>query len=82
VSTHLTKAVKKLLLEIPLAFHKYSQVFSDEEAQCLPKHQLWDHKIDLLPGKEMRRTTVYRLMPPELKALDEYLKEGLKHGML
>jgi hypothetical protein len=78
VSTHLAKAVKKPLPEIPLAFRKYSWVFSDEEAQCLPKHQPWDHKINLLPGKEMHRTTVYRLMPPELKALDEYLKEGLK----
>jgi hypothetical protein len=82
VSTHLAKAVEKPLPEIPLAFCKYSRVFSDEEAQRLPKHQPWDHKIDLLPGKEMHRTTVYRLMPPELKALDEYLDKGLKRSTL
>jgi hypothetical protein len=30
----------------------------------------------------MCRTTVYRLTPPELQALDKYLEEGLKHGTL
>jgi hypothetical protein len=30
----------------------------------------------------MRRTTVYRLTPPKLKALDEYLEEGLKRSTL
>jgi hypothetical protein len=36
---------------IPLVFCKYKKVFSDEEAQWLPKHQPWDHKINLIPGQ-------------------------------
>jgi hypothetical protein len=51
VSTTLAKETTKPTVEaIPLAFRKYRKVFSDEEAQELPKHQPWDHKIDLIPG--------------------------------
>jgi hypothetical protein len=51
VSMTLAKEATKSTVEaIPLAFRKYKKVFSDEEAQRLPKHQPWDHKIDLIPG--------------------------------
>jgi hypothetical protein len=51
VSIAITKEATKNTVEaIPLAFHKYKKVFSDEEAQWLPKHQLWDHKINLILG--------------------------------
>jgi hypothetical protein len=51
VSTALAKeATKSMVKVIPLAFCKYRKVFSDEEVQQLPKHQPWDHKIDLIPG--------------------------------
>ena len=54
VSTTLAKETTKPMVEaIPLAFRKYKKVFSDEEAQWLPKHQPWDHKIDLIPGQQM-----------------------------
>jgi hypothetical protein len=67
---------------IPLVFRKYRKVFSDKEAQWLPKQQPWDHKIDLIPGQQMGRTSVYRLMPPEKIALKDYIKDGLKRGTL
>ncbi len=59
VSTHLAKTVQVVQKEIPPEFWQYHQVFSDEEAQQLPKHQPWDHKIDLLPGKQMCKTSIY-----------------------
>jgi hypothetical protein len=67
---------------IPLAFRKYKKVFSNEEAQWLPKHQPWDHKIDLIPGQQMGKTSVYRLTPPEKIALKDYIEDGLKWGTL
>jgi hypothetical protein len=67
---------------IPLAFCKYKKVFSDKEAQQLPKHQSWDHKIDLIPGQQMGKTSVYRLTPPEKITLKDYIKDGLKRGTL
>jgi hypothetical protein len=79
VSTTLAKETTKPMVEaIPLAFRKYRKVFSDEEAQWLPKHQPWDHKIDLILGQQMGKTSVYRLTPPEKIALKDYIEDGLK----
>ena len=50
-STHLAITKGSKSVEIPLEFRKYHKVFSDEELQRSPKHQPWDHKIDLIPGK-------------------------------
>src|ERR1700741_1699973 len=82
VSTSLAIAQQKPLAEIPQEFRQYHKVFSDEESQRLPKHQPWDHKIDFLPNTQMRKTGVYRLTPPEMKALRKYLDTGLQQGTL
>jgi len=82
VSTTLAKAEQPKNVKIPPEFRRYDKVFSDEEAQRLPKHQLWDHKIDLIPGMEMKKTTVYHLTPIEKVALKEYIEDGLKRGTL
>jgi len=78
VSTSLATKEQVKSKEIPLEFRKYTKVFSDEEAQRLPKHQPWDHKIDLIPGLIMKKTLVYRLTPPKKVALYEYITDGLK----
>ena len=82
VSTTLAKATKISQAKIPPEFLKYHWVFSDEEAQWLPKHQPWDHKIDLLPEKQMHKTSIYRLTPLEKITLQEYITEGLQRGTL
>ena len=82
VSMAIAQTTPKTIKDIPLEFQKYKKVFSDEEAQRLPKHQLWDYKIDLSPGLQMRKTSVYRLTPPEKIALKEYIEDGLKRGTL
>ena len=82
VSTTLAMRKQTLPSEIPLEFAQYHKVFSNEQAQCLPKNQLWDHRIELIPGKEMGKTLIYWLTPPELQALKEYLEDGEKQGTL
>jgi len=71
-----------LQMEIPSEFRQYSQVFLDKEAQQLPKHQPWDHKIDLLLEKLMRKTSIYHLTPLEKVALEKYVTDGLNQGSL
>jgi len=82
VSTTLAKGEERKTTDIPPEFHKYAKVFSDEEAQRLPKYQLWDHKINLQPGLQMRKISVYRLTPPEMIMLKEYITDSLKRGTL
>jgi len=78
----LAKGEECKTMDIPPEFRKYAKVFSDKEVQRLPKHQLWDHKIDLQPGLQMRKTSVYRLIPPEMTMLKEYITDSLKRGTL
>jgi len=82
VSTTLAMKKEASQMDIPPEFRQYSRVFSDEEAQRLPQHQPWDHKIDLLPDKSMRKTSIYRLTPPEKVALEKYITDGLAQGSL
>ena len=82
VSTTLAMRKQTLPSEIPSEFTQYHRVFSDEQAQRLPKNQPWDHKIELIPGKEMGKTSIYRLTPLELQALKEYSEDGEKRGTL
>ena len=82
VSTTIAMRQQMLPSEIPPEFAKYHQVFSNKQAQRLPKNQPWDHKIELIPGREMGKTSIYRLTPLELQALKEYLEDGEKRGTL
>jgi len=59
VSTTLAKGEERKTTDIPPEFRKYAKVFSDEEAQRLPKHQPWDHKIDLQPGLHVTAPLIY-----------------------
>lgn len=43
------QTVKELCETIPSYYAEYDQVFSKEESNRLPKHQPWDHSIDLEP---------------------------------
>jgi hypothetical protein len=64
-------------------YHKYSKVFSDEEAQCFPTSHPWDHVIDLIPeAPATLNCKVYLLAPGQQKALNEFLDEHLKKGYI
>ena len=82
VSTTLAMRKQTLPSEILPEFAQYHKIFSDEQAQRLPKNQPWDHRIELIPGREMSKTSIYQLTPPELQALKEYLEDGEKQGTL
>ncbi len=70
-------------VEIPSEYAKHSKVFSEEQSQRLPKHTIWDHAIELLPGAPS--TMPGRLLPLNQKEIQEvhnFVQEHLKRGTI
>ena len=74
-------AVQPLTL-IPAPFQRYSSIFSEKASEHLPKHQPWDHAIDLKHSATLKNCGIYRLMPAENLALKAYITEHLKKGYI
>ena len=56
-------------MQIPQEYAKHSKVFSEEQSQQLPKHTIWDHAIELLPGAPP--TMPGQLLPLNQKEIQE-----------
>ncbi len=71
-------------VEVPSEYLKeFKDLFREETTiKALPRHQPWDHKIRLLPGKEPGFGPIYPLSERELQVLREYLDENLKKGFI
>ena len=61
----------------------FAKVFSEEESHRLPKHQPWDHAIDLEPDTVTHwKVKTYPMSVIEQEALDKFLEENLAKGYL
>ncbi len=70
-------------MKIPPEYAQHSKVFSEEQSQRLPKHTIWDHAIELLPGAPS--TMPGRLLPLNQKEIQEvhgFVQEHLKRGTI
>ena len=69
--------------QVPIEYHKYGKVFSNEEAQRFPKSRPWDHAIDLVKdAPELLNCKVYSLPPGQQELLDAFLKEHEEKGYI
>jgi hypothetical protein len=79
-----TKRIEEPDLDkIPKEFHRYSKVFSEEKSQCLPRHTIWDHTIELLPNAPA--TLPGRLLPLtklEQGEMQKFVEEHLQRGTI
>jgi hypothetical protein len=65
--------------DIPEEYQIYAKIFSEQESQCLPRHTIWDHAIELLPGAPT--TLPGRLLPltqEEIEEAHKFVKEHLQ----
>jgi hypothetical protein len=68
---------------IPVHYRDFAKVFSEEESHRLPKHQPWDHAIDLEPDAVTHwKVKTYPMSIIEQEALDKFLEENLAKGYL
>jgi hypothetical protein len=68
---------------VPEPYRDFAKVFSEEESHRLPKHQPWDHAIDLEPDAVTHwKVKLYPMSPAEQVELDKWLEENLAKGYL
>jgi hypothetical protein len=68
---------------VPVEFARHRKVFSEEDSQRLPKHTIWDHAIELLPGTPS--SLPGRLLPlkqDEIAKAHKFIAEHLKRRMI
>jgi hypothetical protein len=67
---------------LPKEYHEFLEVFSKKEADKLPPHRSYDHKIQLKEGAEPPFGPLYDMSRGELLVLREYLEENLGKGFI
>ncbi|SJL08316.1 uncharacterized protein ARMOST_11679 [Armillaria ostoyae] len=65
------------LSDVPAEYHDFADVFSDLLSKNLPKHRLYDLKINLEAGTSPPLGPIYSLSEYELKALCEFIDDNL-----
>ncbi|KAL0168942.1 hypothetical protein M9458_037164, partial [Cirrhinus mrigala] len=70
------------LTGVPGEYCDLGLVFSKSRATSLPSHRPFDCTIDLLPGTSPPRGRLFSLSGPEREAMDKYIQESLKAGLI
>jgi hypothetical protein len=77
------KGIRTFEEMVPEPYRDFTKVFSEEESHRLPKHQPWDHAIDLEPDAVTHwKVKLYPMSPAEQVELDKWLEENLAKGYL
>jgi len=63
-------------------YQDYTDIFSEEKINVLPKDTEYDHRIDLVLGSDLPRNHIYRLTVRELQVLKEYINEMEHSGKI
>jgi len=68
--------------KLPKEYHEFLDVFSRREADKLPPHRSYDHKIQLTEGSEPSFGPLYDMSREELQVLRKELDENLERGFI
>lgn len=69
--------------EIPKEFQRWKRLFQEEEGlAALPKHQPWDHRINIEPGKKPPWGPLYALSAKELEEQRLWIQKNESKGWI
>ena len=71
-----------ILRKLPSWLHDLKEAFFPKLADELPPHRSWDHKIELMPGKEPPYYKNRPLSSQELKVVRKWLDDNLSKGFI
>jgi hypothetical protein len=71
-----------ILSRLPLDYHDLVEAFIPANAETLPPHRAFDHRIELEPGKSPPYYRARPMSPSELKAIRKYLDDHLQKGFI
>ena len=71
-----------ILKKLPEWLHDLKEAFFPKLADELPPHRSWDHKIELVPGKEPPYHKNRPLSSQELKVVRKWLDDNLSKGFI
>ena len=62
--------------EVPPEYEKKS-------LEQLPKHQPWDHEIEMIEGYKMKKLSKpYQILPKLMSIFDKWIKENFEKGYI
>ena len=67
---------------VPAEYHEFAKLFSELQAQKLPQHRRYNHKIRLKDKFTSPFGPLYSLLRNELEELQKWLKEILSKGFI
>jgi hypothetical protein len=67
---------------VPKDYHDLMDVFSKKDADTLPPHRSFDHRIPLTEGKQPTFGPIYSLSQMEQEEVQKYLDENLAKGFI
>ena len=71
-----------LTKQIPKEYHDFIDVFDKKKVDRFPDSCIWDHKIELKEGFQLKSFKTYNLTPEEQKELVIFLKDNLEKGYI
>ena len=71
-----------LITKLFSKFHEFFELFSEKEANKLPPHRPYDHKIKFIEGKQPGYGPLYSMSQGELQVLKKFFDENLVKGFI
>ena len=72
---------QKMLNKLFMNYHDYINVFDRSQANILPSHRLYDHKLEFAKGankNNLLKSRIYSISDHKLEQIKKYLNEHLK----